>query len=228
MNATSLLSRSLALFFCVLAGQSAARTEIVYDNTATPTGNGFHPSNLEYGDEIQLQPGLARLVTDFYLEYFGEFIAQGDERVRIRFYANNGPDVEPGPKTILAPKDLLYESAEIKITPGFHQIPLTGLAVEEVPDTLTWTVKFSGLSGAVGDRAGLLLYNPPTVGKSFNDFWQLADSTWTTHQIDGGAVIANFGARVVAIVPEPGVVALSAVGGLLWLGIARLRRSLAS
>ena len=41
----------------------------------------------------------------------------------------------------------------------------------EVPDTITWTIQFFGVGNSVGDRAGLVFHDPPSVGSSFDDFW---------------------------------------------------------
>jgi hypothetical protein len=218
---TTCLGQLAALAALSLGLAGAARADIVYDNTTTASTNVFLPLAAEYGDEIQLQPGLGRLVTRFLFEYYGDFVKQGDEKVRVRFYENNG-DVEKVFKRFKTPGKLLYDSGLQPLEPGFRSLDLPGLDVT-VPDTFTWSVQFSGLAGGAGDRAGLLLYNPPTVGKSFNDFWLFIDGEWSINQIEGGSKVANFGARVVAIVPEPSVLALGGLGTLLLVG-ARCRR----
>ena len=52
---------------------------------------------------------------------------------------------------------MLYESDPFGIAVGFNSVNVSDLLVE-VPDTITWTVQFSGLSNTEGDRAGLV-YN---------------------------------------------------------------------
>lgn len=212
---------------------AAAQAEIVYDNSATPvlTSEGIPRAQFsvaEFGDEIQLRPGLARIVTQFLFEYYGDFIKQGDERVRVRFYENNGrvAGTTQSGQPILAPGRLLYDSGPKPLEPGYHSMDLPGLDVT-VPDSFTWSVQFLGLSGNVGDRAGLLLYHPPTVGASFTDFWLLVDQEWQGFLIrdeNNRVVPANFGARVIAVVPEPTTMALAGLGALLLLGAHRWRR----
>ena len=89
-----------------------------------------------------------------------------------------------------------------------------------LPDTFTWTVQFSNLGGQTG---GLLVSGPPTVGDSFNDFWQKDAAGWSLRQIGGGA-LSDFAARVNAV-PEPGVLALGGLGALLLAGLRWLRKS---
>jgi hypothetical protein len=68
---------------------------------------------------------------------------------------------------------------------------------------------------------GLKLYDPPIVGKSFDDLWQVVGGEWQLKQVDGQ--IANFGAQLIAV-PEPSVVTLLGLGGAALL----LRRRSAS
>jgi hypothetical protein len=216
----------------ILCGNAA---QIVYDNTSNDLGNISLSRPTEFGDEIYLQPGLARWVTQFYFEYFGDFTPTGDEAVRVRFYANDGPNAVPGVFTP-RPQTLLYDSGFLPISPNFNAVTLS-LPGVLVPDSFTWTVLFAGVSGAQGDQGQLRVFSPPTVGRflgrdssgndiigSYNDFWELVSGTWQLRTIDNGAVPANFVARVSAeVIPEPGTVALGLVGGLLLAGAARWR-----
>ena len=65
---------------------------------------------------------------------------------------------------------MLYESDPIAVAAGYNSVAVSGLLIE-VPDTITWTVQFFGVDGTEGDRAGLVLHDPPSVGSSFDDFW---------------------------------------------------------
>jgi hypothetical protein len=83
---------------------------------------------------------------------------------------------------------------------------------------LVWTVKFSGIEGS--EHAGLLYYNPPTVGSSFDDYWL---NNGTGFQlVDSSGIVDNFAAQVTAV-PEPSTIALI-LAGAGALGAARLRR----
>ncbi len=184
------------LFFLplLLAGVTSlsTRAEIVYDNTKNYLTNSF-ASKLEFGDEITLSVASTN-ITDFFFEYNGNFNPFGTETVRVRFYKNDGADIDPGVKVILGPGTLLYDSGRLPIAPGLNVMALSGLAVT-VPKSFTWTVLFEGIVEGVDESAALLFYNPPTVGKSFDDYWVNAPEGWRLERFDGQPV-ANFGSRL--------------------------------
>lgn len=169
-----------------------ARSEIVFDSTSGYLSSSYFHSS-QFGDEVRMSHAITNLA-EFSFSYIGEFEATGRENVRIRFYANDGVDIDPGTRTILAPGTLLYQSELLPIYQGLNSFLLSGLSLS-LPQTLTWTVEFGGLSHIAGNRAGLILYNPPSVGRSFDDFWQLTDSRWNLHRFNGNPV-ANFAARL--------------------------------
>src|SRR5262245_44029043 len=178
-----------AILLPCLSGTAA----IVYDNTAGDLGR-FYATNAEFGDQITLG-GTERQVTDFS---FYAFVQTAGITYTLRFYNNDGTSPAGSPGT-----SPLFQSDPQPITQtGNQTFTVSGLSVA-VPDTLTWTVQFSGS----GSEAGLLLYNPPSPGSSLNDFWQNNGGAWSLAQIDGGAVVANFAARMTAV-PEPGSIAL--------------------
>ena len=206
----SILASALSL--PVLAG------EIVYDNSAHYLEKVLY-SGTEYGDEINLG-GVARTVTDFIFEYYGDFIPQGDEVGRVRFYANDGGTYAQG---YTRPGTLLYESGFFPLDPGQHSQAFNVPSIV-VPDTLTWTVEFRGLTMLAGDRAGLLNYNPVTVGSpSRNDFyWKKDPNGWAPHGTTSGVPL-NFGARVIAV-PEPTSLQFLFASGMIVAGCGWIRR----
>lgn len=217
MIQTQTSSKILGLLSALaFVGVSASAQQIVYDNSATPLGTA-HYSNLQFGDEITLG-GFERTLFTFQFEYAGDFTASGDETFQLSFYANNGAGGAPG--------SLLWSSPSGALLPGQHSVLVSGItqggSPVTLPDTFTWTVSFGGVSGGAGDRAGLLLYNPPGTGSSYNDFWQNSGGVWSLNQINGGAVVANFAARVTAV-PEPGTVAMMLLGLAGVLAVARRR-----
>ena len=183
---------------CLLVSVLGGRAELIYDNTVGNL-NTFNASLDEYGDEVHMA-GTARTVTKFQFQYYGNFTPRGNETLTVRFYQNDGPeafDRFPSPKTII------YESGPISISDGIHLVTISGLAIE-VPSRFTWTVKVRGLSNRLNDRAGLMFNASPTVGASFDDFWeQLPDGKFGLFNY-GANPISNFIARAYAL-PNPEV-----------------------
>ncbi|MCL5096747.1 MAG: hypothetical protein M1608_04310 [Candidatus Omnitrophica bacterium] len=172
--------------------------EIVFDNTFLDVDNMFYPFSQEFGDEINLG-GTARTITRLQIEYFGEFNPTGAESARVRIYDNDGAgDNEYG--QFEAPGTMLYESDLMPIAPGFNALTLRDISVT-VSNNFTYTVKFNGLSGSYSNRAGLVFYDPPTVGFSYDDFWQKTSSGWLPYNFEGRPK-SNFAIRVVAT-PDP-------------------------
>jgi hypothetical protein len=170
-----------------------ARADVLYDNSQYFLTN-FYSTTLQFGDEIKLAD-TNRTVTEFSCEYFGDYVPTGQERARLRFYVADGPDIDPRPeKTIRAPGTVLYDSGPLPIGPGFNALLVRGLAVR-VPQVMIWTVEFAGLAGTNGNKAGLLFYDPPTVGSSFDDFWVKQGDGWRLMRL-GGNPVANFSSRV--------------------------------
>ncbi|MDX1953423.1 MAG: PEP-CTERM sorting domain-containing protein, partial [Verrucomicrobiota bacterium] len=83
-----------------------------------------------------------------------------------------------------------------------------------VPNTFTWTVEFNGIAMVAGDLAGLVYYNPPTVGSSFNDWWKKTPEGWRPFESTDSNIRNNFFARVTAV-PEPSVLALALLAGAM-------------
>jgi len=207
------------------ANSAPSAGAIIYDNTSTYLTNFFAAPN-EFGDQVHFA-GTQRQLTEVEFEYFGSLLTQGDNHasVNFRLYANaaGGSGAPTG-----AP---LYESGAVTIFNGFNHIDITGISVT-VPNTVTWTAEFSGLS--VGETAGLPLYSPPTIGASlgggvigsFDDFWQNNGGTWQLFRFPGGDPDGNFAARFTAItaIPEASAIAYGLLGGLMFVSYRAYRR----
>jgi hypothetical protein len=139
------------------------QAEVIYDNTGTYL-NRFFNEKTEYGDQVDLS-GTARRLTQILFEYYGAFEEDGDEMVRLRLYTNE----TPYDRFRKAPTTLLFESAWLPITPGFNTRAVGGLNVQLPPHTVTVTAEFAGIDE--DEVAGLLFYDPPTIGYSFNEIW---------------------------------------------------------
>jgi len=177
----------------------------------------YYPTNLESGDQITLQAG-NRTLSQFSFSYFFSGASVTSQTWTLRLYANDGTTNSPG--------TALYTSDPTPLSLGNNgystydiNFPLSSNLVT-LPNTFTWTVQFSNLGGQTG---GLLVSGPPTVGDSFNDFWQKDAAGWSLMKIGGGA-LSDFAARVNAV-PEPGVLALGGLGALLLAGLRWLRKS---
>jgi hypothetical protein len=181
---------------------------VVYENSNDYSGR-FNQSVNEYGDEINLS-GTARLVTQFQFEYYGRFVPQGDESARVRFYSNTGPAWRNTKDWITPAPTPLFETL-IPLGTGFNTATIT-VPYVEVPDHFTWTIQFFGVTMTLNDTAGLLFYGKPTLGKSFNDYWERLSIGWTPEYIDG--VTNNFSAKVMAVdsAPPPPTLSVSADG----------------
>lgn len=212
---------------------------VIYDNTSNRSDrwvSNRSPINnrqIEIGDEISLA-GTARVVTSFVFEYFGDIVpgtGTGANAV-VRFYANDGALHTPSSGSAATmPNSLLWESAPIAVAGNqvFNEVTLTVPNIV-VPDKITWSIQFNGLTGANGNQAGVTISDPVTVGAvlptsngsfllgSYSDYWGKTDPTkadsWALFVIPPNR--ANFHAKLTAV-PEPGSVALGSVAGVFLM-----------
>jgi hypothetical protein len=214
---------SLALLSTTLLYSSAGFASIVYDNSTTDLNRSYFPQNgngVEFGDEVFLS-GSDRTITDFRFETFLSSNASGNETGQLVLRLNDGALLSAGRN---APGTEIFRSDTFNLTTGRGTVAASGISVA-LPagtDHFTWSVVLNGVDA--GEQAGLMLYNPPSTGSSFDDFWQSTGvNTWNTFLIDGGATPANFAARITAV-PEPSTLVLSAFGTLALLGYLGLKR----
>jgi hypothetical protein len=216
-------TRSWSKLFALLAISAttcvATRAGIVYDNTSQLQGQFFN-AGVEFGDQITLGGNpQERSVTNFKFEYYLSRAPSGDEKFQLRIYAEGSPPGEPGAQ--------LYDTGVQPLSrTGYNNVELdlaglTGGTGLDVPNTITWTVQFTGIGGS--EQVGLLFENPPAVGSSFDDYWEKSGGVWTVKRFPGGPV-ANFGALVVALVPEPSTIQYALLAGLMGLGYLGYRR----
>jgi hypothetical protein len=206
----------------VAAASVATQATVVYDNSDPKNYLGdFYGSASEFGDQVKLTSSfpLERFVTTIKFEYYLAYNASGNEQVQFSLYSASGTDLNGGPGS------LLYSSAPVSIvktTDNYVQLDNVNI---QVPNDVIWTVKFTGVDFAGGERAGLIFYNPPTVGSSANDFWEKnANGQWQAKNfIAGGGNVANFGAQIIAV-PEPTTIQLGLLGGMAVLGMLGYRR----
>ncbi len=231
MRTTSKLIKSLAVVSALLPFCTSGLASTVYDNSLNDLNRTYippgDPNGVEFGDEINLAAG-DRFVTGFQFEYFLSQNASGNETAVLTLRANDGPTisrtVEGSTFDVPTPGTVLYTSPVLTLDKGFQVADASGFAPFLAPNNFTWTVTFTGIDN--GEIAGLRIYDPPTVGTSFADFWQKNNGTWNTYLINDpvlGQVTANFSARVTAV-PEPTTFALAFLAGLSWLGYLGFKR----
>lgn len=215
---TSGIAAGLGLLAAIWGGPLAAQ-EVVYDNTANVMPV-FYRFSREHGDEIELG-GTARRVTEFLFQYSGDFATNAPADLKIRFYANDGEPSFAGHPSALAPHTVLWESDWQRMAPG-PQVVVLSLPDVLVPERFTWTVQFRGVVGSVGNAAGLILADPPTLGAPLADgkigsYWD----AWIRNPMGPGGpewglinfgfkpgdAKANFFARLTAV-PDPVVAPL--------------------
>jgi hypothetical protein len=204
--------RLAKLFIAVISFGASIRAQtpvVVYDNSTNYSGRFNHTLN-EYGDEIRLD-GTARYITQFQFEYYGGFTPTGDESARVRFYSNTGPAWMNTKDWITPAATPLFETV-IPLQTGFNTATIS-VPYVQVPDHFTWTVQFFGVTMTTDDSAGLLFYGAPTLGFSFNDYWELLPIGWTAMRVST-VPKNNFAAKVMAVdaVPPPPVLSFAASG----------------
>ena len=173
---------------------AARRLDIVFDNSAKTNYTGlYYYSAKEFGDQIDLATSNTnRYLGKFTFGYYLSEQATGKEKLKLRFYMNDGPKG--------APKSVLFEVPTlIPLSKGFNSAVIENVPIL-LPDSFTWTVEFVGVSDQV--TAGLLIYHPPTVGFSLDDFWERVDGNFILKRVQGKPT--NFSAQVIAFNSLPG------------------------
>ncbi|HQC41984.1 MAG TPA: hypothetical protein PLV91_00745 [Verrucomicrobiota bacterium] len=171
-------------------------------------GNFYGPSNLrnEMGDEIYFA-GDARTIERIEIECYSSIKTLSPEKYAIvRLYREDGPEYENSDEyyKLYLPKTLLYESHPIQLVSGHSLICLDGLNIQVEDPCIAWTIQFYGLSIAEKDTMGVIMYDSPTVGSSYGDFWMRAvDENYQSAEefkpfYFGEVLKANFGVRVYA------------------------------
>jgi hypothetical protein len=188
------------LALAVWGGLAARGADVVYDNTTDFSGSNYETTD-EYGDEVILA-GTARAVTQIQVEYYAKFTPQGDEIGRIRFYSNTGPLWQNNPDYRTPAEPPLFE--DTFVLGQEYQTATIPVPNVVVPNNFTWTVQFLGISqNGTNDRAGLLFYSTPTIGNSYDDFWERTGGVWGAVGVMELPFKDNFAARILAVVATP-------------------------
>jgi hypothetical protein len=219
--------KTFALLGAIVAtGSAVSAQSMVYNNGVNYSGFYLNPGANEVGDEIILAAG-PRMASTFQFEYFASYpvVHVVNETFRIRFYANDGADLG-GPFNTHLPNTVLYDSGSQILAPPIdpsgratYLFDLT-LANIVLPDRFTWSVQFSGLDA--GETIGVSIYDPPTVGNNFDDYWYNTGATWELRATNG--IPINFGAQITAV-PEPSTYVLAILGGICGLALLNRQRN---
>ena len=156
----------------------------VYDNSEMVqfAGAGCTSSN-EFGNEVLLAPAGAdgsRTIGSIHVPFF---CYSKDPKaplgfLRFRLYHNNGP----GEGSDHPPGDILLDSGPVQAALGkdYNTLVLDGLRLTNVPNRVTWTVEFTGVSATVTMQ--LLLIEPPVLGHAFDECWVKRPAGWRTQR----------------------------------------------
>lgn len=194
---------SWSLLACgVLAVTSAAEAStVVYYNLTNPAEayiGGF--TYVEVADEVTLEAG-PRFLDTARIAYYGARF-DGDETLTVTVYAMDGSPT-PDSFGLPTPGTVLF-SETVPIVAGDTEIAIftetTGKVV--LPDTVAIGLQFHGVDFdpvGPGSDAGPVLFDPPVLGSSFDDFWlrgfPAPDSPWALYTFDG-VPPANFGIEI--------------------------------
>jgi hypothetical protein len=214
-----------------------AKAGLLYTTFPNANGGSFVLNNGQsLGNQIYF--GNTFTLTNFTFEYYTTNATfSGNVGVDLKFYKNDGPlfggNAMPG--------TLVYDSGLYSNpsnggkllsggpgTNGFHTISYDtsdfGNVFSNVT-TFTFVLTFSNLVGA-DDMELPLARATNMLGRSFGDYWLQTGSSWqllTNTVAPGNAFVVSLGGTVV---PEPSVITLSIVGGVLMVfGIYRVRKN---
>lgn len=232
-NTTHFSLKLLVLAAVVSAASMTGRADtLVYNNTSNYLGTSYYVANTEFGDQVTLSDSTTdRYLSKFMFEYTTGHGNSGDEKVWLRFYAMDGPGLIPTPGSLLFDSRTSGFATDIPLTSGTaEQVELSGISIH-VPNVLlqdgttaasfAWTVQFSGV--AASETVGLIMYAPPTVGTTFDDYWEKSGTGWVTKRLAPNNY--SFGALAYAVaVPEPGTLQLGVLAGISALGFLFQRR----
>jgi hypothetical protein len=229
----------------ILAGSIEVRAEVLYQDTTTDLGSDFTIANYQQiGEEVWLGTLLPASLTNFSFEYYSPDTSwSGTVTADIKLYENNGPLTNG----YASPGTLFYDSGSVvfpnPITYNGNSISNSLLAIFDLSDLLypaaggtplspsfilptnfTFTITFAGLTA--GETVGLPIFEPPTVGTNYGDYWYDASGNWELLTNSLGGPVA-FGAEfngTTTPTPEPTVLCLGALGAAAFTVLARRRQ----
>ena len=204
-----------------------APADTLFDNSTTDLNYRLNPGTQQVGDQIKLLS--SGYLTNFAFEYYGTNTANpantsfaGTVQAQVSIYLMDGPlfngYATPGKQIYFSSwftinptsRATLVYTAGIDFAPGGLLIPSTDI---------TWAVQFRGMGAT--DTVGVDVYSAPTVGQDFPDYWRNTGSGWV---LETNAVPVDFAAKFQGTIPEPSVVSLAIVGGVVMMIAGRKRK----
>lgn len=210
---------------------SNADAVYIYNNSVNDQTNRLSAvDNLWFGDEVILSTNSTdRFMTGFNFQYWATNTS--GLTIDVRLQLNNGTPFNG----YATPGTVVYELLAFPLlnTDAFGRSTLN-FDISDLDffdtiadggtlltlDNLTLALQFNFHGG--GGEAGVDLYNPPTEGFSYLDYW-VYDSGSSSWQLNTNNVFGtvNFGMTIEAV-PEPSVFSIFIMGGLMALGFRRL------
>lgn len=208
----------------------------IYDNSVNDQGSNIILTNgQQLGQEIIPALGTTPYLHDFSYEFYGSF--SGTIQGRVQFYNNGSPGGTPTTKFYDSGWYNLVSPGGISLVNfGWEDIYLPSLpsslamnTTVQLPTDFTVVFSFQGLT--LGDVVGLANFNTPVVGNNYALYWQNngteASPSWGLISYQLGGTNLGVGMQMNGLsepVPEPSVIALGALGGLLMTQVIRRRK----
>jgi hypothetical protein len=201
---------------------------ILYNNSTTDLGHSLNFTNGQaIGNQVFMGNGYtSATLTNFSFEIYSSLASFAGTNVQMNvfLYANNGALTNgfAMPNQILYTSGLFTLPTPQSFTGGTNvgTVSFPGLSVSLPNNTFTLAAVVTGL--ASGDTVGMEVFDPPTVGNNYTDYWlQNGAGSWAL--MSNG--VTSFGSQFQGTgVPEPSTLGLSIVGASLLIGSIWLRR----
>lgn len=222
----------------ILAGASgvlsmgSVRAQTIYSDTAYNGSVLSLTNGQEVGNEITVS---GTSMGSFAIEYLATTTLAANVGVDVRFYLNNGPDVNgyPTPNTLFFDSGWYYNTfGGIQSSPMGNNLTYTTsdfLAGSmnnwaafnyAVPSDFTFTISWTNITP---NEIEMPLANT-VAGENTGFYWVDTGGTWSLNSFNHDDPNANFLVDITGPVPEPSAWGLAAIGGVLLVGIQKLRR----
>ncbi len=200
------------------------------DNSGTTLIGGTEVTRM-VADDITFAPGSTGMsINDLTFSAVNDGSSATAARVRIGLWADDGAGGGPGTYLL---------SSAIPVTLAGDSLSLISLLALDVPvpaDGKLWAGEWFDNFGTSStstelDALGVGLFDPPTVGSSIDEIFATGGPGFVDGNNPAGSLVSFGGSPVANLgftfnaVPEPGSIALGALGGLALLQARRSRKA---